>query len=87
MLLLMSVLTVNGHKEFGLQKRVNKLKLLLTGVSRNVHVGKRAVNDHRAHAVKIVYDLCYVLFVSRNRRRADDNGVVGAYAYRVEIVA
>ena len=81
----MPVLAVDGNKEFRFQKSMKYFEFFLTGVPRNVNFFYRLIHHFRAHAVEIVYNLIYILFVPRNRRRGNNYSVVRAYLYLIVI--
>src|SRR5450759_3861210 len=67
--------SVNGNEIPRPRYAVQDLQLLLTRVSRNVHVRLSAVNDPRAELVEVVDIARHKLFVTRNRGRGENDRI------------
>lgn len=70
-----AILAVNGNEKLRPYKREHKFQLLLAGVSRNVDIVGRIVDDVRAEFVKIVDDVVYAALVAGDRRCGNNDGV------------
>ena len=68
-------LAVGGNEELRAHQAVHQLDFLLGGVTGDVHIRQRGVVHLRVALVQFVDDLVDGLFVARDRRGGDDDGV------------
>ena len=75
MRLQMTLLTMNGNKESGLQQAMDNFQFLLTSVTRDMQALKLVVDDLRSLAIKFVDNFSDGFFIAGNGGCGDDHTV------------